>query len=230
MVLASIAATGLVEAQRGDQRGDPRGDQRGDQRGTGAVGITIYAEPGFRGQSANFRTDVSNLLQSNMNDRVDSLQVGRGEIWEVCQDKDFRGRCQVFSGDQADLGPIGWAGTISSLRRLRDDDRRGRGGFGPPPPMRPRLVLFDDTGFRGRSFVVDTMTPTLRALSNRAGSAKVYGGAWELCDGAGFRGRCQTVGDSVPDLARIGLRDRVSSARPVGRGQGGRDRDDRDRR
>ena len=234
VTLAIAAMAGTAAAQRGDQRGDQRGgqrgDQRGDQRGTGAVGITIFAEPGFRGQSANFRTNVPNLLQYNMNDRVDSLQVGRGEIWEVCQDKDFRGRCQVLSGDQPDLGRIGWAGTISSLRRLRDDDRRG-GGFGPPPPIRPRLVLFDDAGFRGRSFVVDDMTPTLRALGNRARSAKVYGGAWELCDGDRFRGRCETVIDSVPDLARIGLRDKVSSARPVGRGPAGRGRsEDRDRR
>jgi hypothetical protein len=156
-----------------------------------------------------------------MNDRVDSLQVGRGEIWEVCQDKNFRGRCQVFSGDQADLGRIGWGGMISSLRRLRDEDRRGggRGDFPLIPQMRPRLVLFDDVGFRGRSVVVDDMSPTLRALGNRARSAKVYGGAWELCDGDRFRGHCETVTDSLPDLGRIGLRDKVSSARPAGRGR-----------
>ena len=205
--------------QRRDQRGDQRGNPRGDQGGTGALGVTIFAEPGFRGQSANFRVDVPNLLQFNMNDRVDSLQVGRGEIWEVCQDKNFKGRCQVFSGDQADLGRIGWGGMISSLRRLQNDDRRGRGDGFIGPPMRPRLVLFDDTGFRGRSFVVDDMTPALRALGNRARSAKAYGGAWELCDGDRFRGHCETVVDSLPDLARIGLRDKVSSARPVGRGR-----------
>jgi hypothetical protein len=140
-----------------------------------------------------------------MHDRVDSLQVARGEIWEVCQDKNFKGRCQVFSADQADLGRIGWDGMISSLRRLRNDEPRSR------------LVLFDDTGFRGHSFVVDDMTPSLRALGNRARSAKVYGGMWEICDGDRFRGHCETIIDGLPDLGRIGLRDRVSSARPLGR-------------
>jgi len=222
-------ASVIVAAQRDDpQRGEPqrgdiqRGDsQRGDQRGIGGVGITIFAEPNFRGLNSNFRADVPNLLQYNMNDRVDSLRIARGEIWEVCQDKNYKGRCQVFSSDEADLGRVGWAGMISSLRRLRDDDRRfgARGDFPPLPPIRPRLVLFDDTGFRGHSFVVIDMTPALRALGNRARSAKVYGGVWELCDGDQFRGRCVTVTDSLPDLGRVGLRDKVSSARPVGRGR-----------
>jgi len=237
VALGSAVASSAIAAQRGDpqrgdpqredsqrgdlQRGDPqRGDsQRGDQRGTGEVGITIFAEPNFRGLSSTFRVDVPNLLEHSMNDRVDSLQIARGEIWEVCQDKNYNGRCRVFTADEADLGRVGWAGMISSLRRLRDNDRRGgaRGDFGPPPPMRSRLVLFDDTGFRGRSFAVSDPAPALHALGNRARSAKVYGGAWEVCDGDQFRGRCVTVNGSVPDLGRIGLRDKVSSARPVRR-------------
>jgi len=224
--IVNMGVSAVAAAQRGNppDRGNNRGDEqrRGEQRGTGAVGITIFAEPGFRGLSANFRTDVPNLLSYNMNDRTDSLQIGRGEIWQVCQDKDYKGRCQVFSADEPDLVRIGWAGAISSMRRVSDDRRGGfrgdqRGDFPPPPPMRPRLVLFDDTGFRGHSAVVTNMTSGLHVLGNRVRSAKVYGGAWELCDGDRFRGRCVTVTDSVPDLDRIGLRDRVSSARPAGR-------------
>ncbi len=234
LAFASVAVSGVlsgaVAAQRrdpprgdtqrnDDQREDRREDQREDQRGTGAVGITVFAEPNFRGLSSTFRTDVPNLLPRGMNDRVDSLQIGRGEIWEVCEDKNYKGRCRVFDADEAELGRVGWAGMISSMRRLRDDDRRDgrRGDIAPPAPMRARLVLFDDTGFRGRSFVVTDATAALRAFGDRARSAKIYGGAWELCDSDRFRGRCVMLSESAPDLGRVGLGERVSSARPVRR-------------
>jgi hypothetical protein len=203
--LATAGVTVAVSAQR-----------RGDERGMGGVGITVFSEANFRGVNSNFRADVPDLRRYNLNDRVDSLLIARGEVWEVCVDVNYRGRCQVFTGDQPDLGRVGWGGLISSLRRLPNDDRRG-GRELPFAPMRPRLVLFDDAGFRGRSFVVDDTVPALRALGNRARSAKVYGGSWELCDGDRFRGRCVTVRDSVADLGRVGMRDRVSSVRPIGR-------------
>lgn len=210
--LVALATTGVgstLAAQRGDFR-------RAEPRSGSGVGITIFAQPNFQGPNATFRDDVSDLRKVNMNDRVDSLRIGRGEVWEVCENINYKGRCRVFYEDQADLARNSWGGMISSLRRLNANGRRG-GGLGEFPPLgaRSRLVLFDDTDFRGRSFAVTDTTPTLRALANRARSAKVYGGAWDLCDGDRFGGRCVTVTDSVPDLARLGMRDRVSSARPV---------------
>ena len=217
-LVSLVAVTGSVSARRGElQRGDA---QRGNQRGMGGVGITIFAEANFGGLNANFRNDVSDLRKYGMNDRVYSLLIGRGEVWEVCQDINYKGRCQVFSGDESNLGRVGWGGLISSFRRLRDNDDRARGrGDVPFFQMRSRLVLFNDVGFRGGSFVVDNTTPMLRALGNRARSVKAYGGAWELCDGDQFKGRCVVITGSEPDLGRVGLRDKVSSVRPVG-GQG----------
>jgi hypothetical protein len=60
---------------------------------------------------------------------------------------------------------------------------------------------------------IESERSTLAFFSNEAGSAQVTG-RWELCDEPGFRGRCVTVSSDVRDLARIGLRDRVSSVRP----------------
>ena len=50
-------------------------------------------------------------------------------------------------------------------------------------------------------------------FNSQAGSAQVVG-RWELCDEPGFKGRCVTVTSDVRDLARVGLRDQVSSVRP----------------
>jgi hypothetical protein len=240
LAFAGLVATGAVSAQRGDpQGGSGQGSgqggygQGGDQRGMGGFGITLFSDANFHGPNANFRIDVPDLRKYNMNDRVDGLQIARGETWEVCVDINYGGRCQVFSGDEGDLNRLGWGGLISSFRKVqaqaygqgRGQDNGGRGyGYGrgetqPYPPVRNRLVLYDAVWFGGRSLAVMDMTPALRGYGNRARSVKVYGGAWELCDGDQFRGHCATVTDSVPDLARIGLQYRISSARPVGRGR-----------
>jgi len=210
MAVPALFVHERVAAQRGDSR-------QSAQRSTGGIGITIFAQPEFRGQNATFRDNVPDLRRYNMNDRVDSLQIGRGETWEVCEDINYKGRCRVFTGDEPDLGRISWGGLVSSLRKLADNDRRGGGRdeFPPPGLIRSRLVLFDQTEFRGRSFVMSGTTPSFRELGNRARSAKVYGGSWELCDGPQFRGRCVTLNGSEPDLGRVGLRDKVSSARPL---------------
>jgi hypothetical protein len=239
LACAGLVATGVVSAQRGDpQGGNPQGGypqngspQNGDQRSMGGFGITIFTDANFHGPNANFRVNVPDLRKYNLNDRVDGLQIARGEVWEVCVDINYGGRCQVFSGDEGDLNRVGWGGLISSFRKVQVQDNNGRGygdnngrGYGhgetqPYPPVRNRLVLYDAVWFGGRSLAVMQITPALRGYGNRARSVKVYGGAWELCDGDQFRGHCATVTDSVPDLARIGLQYRISSARPVGRGR-----------
>ena len=73
--------------------------------------------------------------------------------------------------------------------------------------MRARPILFDSTGYRGRTFPLMDAAATLGTFGNRAGSVQVYGGRWQLCDGTGFRGRCVEVTDSISDLGRLGMRD-----------------------
>ena len=208
--LASLLAICVVEA-RGD---DPPGGGAQYREGVGSAvpGMTIFAERDFLGLSATFRKDTPDLRKFEMNDRVDSLRTGRGELWEVCENINYKGRCRVFSGDERDLGRIRWDGIISSIRRLKED---GRSAGVPPLPARSRLVLYGETRFRGRAFALSSPDPTLHAPDNRVKSAKVYGGAWELCDASRYRGRCVTLAKDTPDLSRVGLRTTVNSARPA---------------
>ena len=60
---------------------------------------------------------------------------------------------------------------------------------------------------------IENERSTLVFFNNQAGSVQVTG-RWELCDQPNFGGRCVTISSDVRDLARLGLRDRVSSARP----------------
>jgi hypothetical protein len=190
-------------------------------RDSDRVGIAVYDNVNFEGQATMFRTDVPDLRDYRMNDRISSLRVARGEFWEACEDAEYRGRCIVFSGDERDLRDRGWNDMISSLRRVRgpggsgDRDRdHDRGGF-VPPPFGGEIVLFDRPGYRGRLQNVTEPAPALGEFGGRARSAQILDGAWELCEGPRFSGRCVRIDGSVPDLGRIGLGG-VLSARPVG--------------
>jgi Beta/Gamma crystallin len=200
LVSACLALGGTLVAQRGS----------GQQASMGAVGITVFVEANFHGANANFTGDMPDLRKVGMNDRVDSIKIGHGELWQVCEDINFKGRCQIFSGDEPDLNKVSWGGLISSLRPVKEG---GHGAFPPPPAPKPHVVLFDSIDFRGESLVVYESIPALKGFVNRAGSVKVYGGTWQICDALDFWGRCEMVTSSVSDLSRLGFRNKISSVR-----------------
>ena len=82
-----------------------------------------------------------------------------------------------------------------------------------------RLVLYDRPNFRGDSRDIVNSATNLGSIGDRARSVQVYGGTWELCDGAFRNARCVTVSEDVPDLRNLGLRNGVTSAREVGRSE-----------
>jgi hypothetical protein len=191
-------------------------EEQAQARQIGGVGIAVFEDSNFRGRNATFRSDTPNIGRA-MNDRISSLRVARGELWEACEHENYRGRCQVFSGSEPDLGRVRWNDQITSLRRVRGGG--GGGGVRPPfpgpgPGPIGRIVLFDDRRFRGQSLRLGGPAPSLSGFQNRAESVQIFGGAWELCDETRYRGRCAIVTSNVSDLAALGLRNRVSSARP----------------
>lgn len=201
-------------------------------RQAGGVGITVFQDPGFHGVNATFRDSVSDLSDYHLNDRVSSFRIAPGEFWEVCEHKDFGGRCAVFSGDEPDLGRVSWNDQITSMRRVRGDgrdDREPGGRFEDRQPGdrysersgrrrgRADLVLYEDENFRGRARRVTGSEPSLSDFSRRASSLRASG-TWEICDEPDFGGRCASVTGEVNDLRSYGMHDRVVSARPIRRG------------
>ena len=191
-----------------------RANVRAQDRREG-TGLTAFADANYRGPNATYMQDTEDLHKSNMNDRIDSIRIGRGETWEVCEDTNYKGRCRVFSEDVPDLKKLSWGGRISSLRKVDDARAHLPELMGQIDPLPPRIVLFDAPGYAGKSVAMSGASENLGSWGNKTGSVKVYGGAWELCDGDRFRGKCQTVTDSVADLSVLNLKDKVSSLRPV---------------
>ena len=196
---------------------DASAEQRG--RGFGYSGITVYEHPDFRGESVTFRNEVADLRQHGLNDRISSLEVDGNQAWEVCRDVNFHGGCRVFQGSIDDLRAEGWNDRISSMRVVGVGRGNNGGPWGNPRNNRnnrdSRVVLFDRPNYRGDSRDVFNGASNLGSAGDRARSIQIYGGTWELCEGAFRNARCVTVDQNVPDLRNLGFRSGIATVREV---------------
>ncbi len=191
---------------RRDRREERSRGSYGDPRDR--PGLVLYEEENLRGTGREVDREVPDLTGA----RVSSLDV-RGS-WEICDRPNFRGRCVTVSGDVPSLRAYGMQNRIASARPLgreRDEDPWAH----PPEFEQPRLVLHSRPNFRGDARELTGSDEEISDFNDRAQSATVEGGAWEICEHARFRGRCVTLRNSVPDLGVYGLRDAITSARPV---------------
>ena len=81
-----------------------------------------------------------------------------------------------------------------------------------------QIVLYEREGLRGRSFTANRPIDNLDnfGFNDRASSAIVERGQWEICEHAFFQGRCITLrAGQYPSLGSMGMNNIVSSVRPV---------------
>jgi len=187
--------------------------------GTGGAygaGVTVFTNPNFGGQSATFTTDMPDLVQMGLNDKISSIEIPAGEAWEVCTDVEYGNGCQVLSSSVSDLRQMGWNDRISSLRRSGSTGfRRNRDVY--PTDTETGLVFYGRPGFRGASRAVTSGSTN---VGWAARSIQVRGGGpWQVCDNYG---QCATVTGDVPDVAQLGLQGRITSVRPMRNSRFGR--------
>ena len=105
----------------------------GQPRSSGS--ITLWSEPGFRGEALTIYGSDEELGRRNFNDRARSVQANGPLL--LCEDNFFRGRCQRTNGSIPDLRQFGLEGRLSSVR-VEDgaygggygDGGYGQGGYG----------------------------------------------------------------------------------------------------
>ena len=199
----------------------------------GAGELTLYSRDDYHGRSQTVRDTVADLEELRFNDTTQSIRVRSGR-WEACEEADFRGACFLLeAGEYPSLD--GQANRITSLRELRggrdghpgwerdrDRDRDRRWEREPARSHLPgralggELTLYTRDDFAGRSLTVRNASADLRErdFNDTVQSVRVRAGYWEVCEDAGFRGRCRTLepGDHV-SLER--LSNRISSVREV---------------
>jgi hypothetical protein len=98
----------------------------------------------------------------------------------------------------------------------RTDGPQSWDGVGAyPPSIRSRIVLFDQTRYRGSSWTVES-PQSIVSGAGRAESLQIYGGTWEVCAGQNWAPPCLRLSESQSDLRDFGFDNRIVSVRPVG--------------
>lgn len=83
-----------------------------------------------------------------------------------------------------------------------------------------QITFYEGEGFRGRTFTTNIAVGNFErfGFNDRASSAVVERGRWEVCDDARFGGRCVVLRrGSYDSLRGLGMENRISSVRPAGR-------------
>lgn len=170
--------------------------------------LTLYGRPDFQGRSMTTVEPIRNLEREGFANRASSAVV-RGVPYELCDDRGFEGRCVVLApGRYPSLSAMGLNDAVVSVRPAAVE-----------APM-AEITLFGREGFEGRSFSTQEAVRNLERhdFSDRASSAIVRGGRFEICEERGYEGRCMVLRPGqYPSLAAMGMNDAVSSVRPVPR-------------
>lgn len=185
------------------------------------AGPTFYEREDFEGRSFTTNQPIRNLERIGFNDSASSVVV-TGSRWEVCEDVRFSGRCVVLRpGRYPSLAAMGLNNRVSSVRSISRNTRVDNSRYAPDPNVAAaQVVFYQREGFQGRTF---TATQEVRnfervGFNDRASSAVVTGDRWEVCEDARFSGRCVVLRPGrYPSLAAMGLNNRVSSVRDVGK-------------
>lgn len=171
--------------------------------------VFLYDDDNLRGRSMAVSRPEIDLERAGFNDRTASMIV-EGGSWLFCSDAQFRGTCKVLApGEYRGMEPA-LHRSISSLRPAgQQAQRRSRAN------AQGDVELFAESGFNGERFALRGEANNLDGRFNdRAHSMIVYGGMWEVCVDADYRGACAVYGPGeYPQLH--GFDGRVSSLRRI---------------
>lgn len=79
--------------------------------------IVLFEEQNFRGNPTNYNTERTNISK-----RARSITIGAG-VWEICDGRNFTGRCQTLSQSESDLTRYNLNYIIRSVRPMRRQPR-----------------------------------------------------------------------------------------------------------
>lgn len=150
----------------------------------------LYSAPGLAGASLAVAGPMADLGRAGFDGATASLYVESG-TWVACSEANYRGHCQSFAPGRYDaLASLGLERRISSIRPVADIPVSTP--VLPPSAAVDGLMLFSEPEFAGARLGVERDTNNLarREFANRASSAIIYQGTWELCTDEQYGGQC----------------------------------------
>lgn len=182
--------------------------------------VVFFEHDDFQGQAFTADRQINDFAPYGFADRASSAVV-TGAAWEACEHPQFRGRCVVLRpGRYASLRDLGMNDRFSSVRAATGDVPGSDDARNPVMPLAAQATFYEHDGFQGQSFTTDRQIGDFAryGFADRASSVIVVGDRWEVCEHPNFAGRCVVLRPgSYPSLGSMGLNDRVSSVRTLGR-------------
>src|SRR6185369_15949753 len=132
--------------------------------------------------------------------------------------------CRVFSDNARTRRRVEWAHRNQMLhsksRAMSTTTRRlvGLAAIVFAAHASAQVTFYEGEGFRGRTFQANSRIWNFErfGFNDRASSVVVDRGRWEVCEDAGFHGRCVVLRrGSYDSLRAMGLNNQISSVRPV---------------
>lgn len=188
--------------------------------------VVLFQNENFSGPRYSANSSVQDLARVGFNDRASSVTI-RGGSWQLCADAYFRGQCVTLSpGEYPSLRAMGLSNQVSSLRETGWSGGGGGGGGGNRPgggwSGGGSITLYESPGITGRSYTLNSDQSNFggTGFNDRASSAIVTSGTWQLCSDADFAGSCNVFGPGRYDNL-LAVTGRVSSARVMADNGGG---------
>ncbi len=179
-----------------------------DPRFIGGAGITVFADSNFRGTTQTFQSDVSDLRSSGLDNRISSLRIGPGEQWEVCENRNYGGRCIVVSGQESNLQNNGWGDRISSIRR-----NSGGGGGGQRPPSWAQGTFYARNPQTGGTLQM-TVQNNGQVTFIQDGGTTTYGSMnGTILTNGPYRARISQINNGIRTTSTTNSRDRIDYSR-----------------
>lgn len=98
-----------------------------------AAQVTFYERESFGGRSFTTEEQIGNFERYGFNDRASSVVVIRN-LWEVCEDARFSGRCVILPpGRYPSLASMGLNDRVSSVRIVNSNARINDDRYAPAP-------------------------------------------------------------------------------------------------
>jgi len=182
--------------------------------------ISLYRDENFGGSSLATERGIDTLGPRGIGERAASAVVERN-LWEVCDQPDYGGRCTVLRpGQYPSPQAMGLNERVASVRKLPANAQVQDERYAPPTAASgpAQITFYADDGYNGASFSTQRALDNFgrRDFNDRASSVVVVGNRWEVCEDAGYRGRCVVLRQGrYPSLGAMGLNDRISSVRFV---------------
>lgn len=100
-----------------------------------AAQVTVYENDNYQGRSFTTERQINNFQRIGFNDSASSVIVFNN-LWEVCEDIRFEGRCVVLRpGRYPSLNAMGIYDRVSSIRMVNTSRRVDDNSYAPPPPL-----------------------------------------------------------------------------------------------